>query len=117
MKTVFIVNPKAGQGKDTEKFIADIKRIADKLNLDTEIYRTKAVGDATVFVRDYCEKYGVARFIACGGDGTLGEVVNGAIEHNEAEVGIIPLGTGNDFAGISRRTIAFQTLKHSLQEK
>ena len=37
------------------------------------------------------------RFYACGGDGTLGEVVNGAAGQVNAEVGLIPIGTGNDF--------------------
>lgn len=114
MKTVFIVNPKAGQGKDTEKFISDIKKIAYKLNSDIEIYLTKAVGDATLFVRDYCEKYGAARFVACGGDGTLGEVVNGAIEYNEAEVGIIPLGTGNDFCRNFKTEDSFSDIEAQL---
>lgn len=97
MKTVFIVNPMAGQGKNIESFIEKIKTAVAKLKSDAEIYLTKSVGDATVFVRNYCKKYGTARFIACGGDGTLGEVVNGAIECPESEIGIIPLGTGNDF--------------------
>ena len=77
MKTVFIINPMAGQGKSIEKFISSIKETAEKLKADIEIYITKAVGDATSFVHSYCEKNGAARFIACGGDGTLGEVVNG----------------------------------------
>ena len=97
MKTVFVINPMAGQGKNTEKFILNIKETAEKLKTDIEIYITKAVGDATSFVHNYCEKNGAARFIACGGDGTLGEVVNGAIEFQNAEIGIIPMGTGNDF--------------------
>ena len=37
------------------------------------------------------------RFYACGGDGTLNEVVNGAAGVAFAEVGCVPLGTGNDF--------------------
>ena len=96
-KTVFIVNPKAGQGKNIEKFINDIKTAADKNKTETEIYLTKAIGDATVFVRKYCNENGAARFIACGGDGTLGEVVNGCINCPGSEVGVIPMGTGNDF--------------------
>lgn len=97
MKTVFIVNPMAGQGKNVDSFVEKIKIAIAKLKSDAEIYLTQAVGDATVFVRNYCNSHGAARFIACGGDGTLGEVVNGAIECPESEVGIIPLGTGNDF--------------------
>lgn len=97
MKTVFVVNPKAGQGQDAKKLIKDIRETARNLNTEVEIYETTAVGDATVFVRQYCEKNGGARFIACGGDGTLSEVLNGAIYCKESEVGVLPIGTGNDF--------------------
>ena len=97
MKTVFVVNPKAGQGRNVESFIEKIKFVAEKNGIDATIYLTKAIGDATKFVRNYCETHGAARFIACGGDGTLGEVVNGAIEYENCEVGVIPIGTGNDF--------------------
>ena len=34
---------------------------------------------------------------ACGGDGTLCEVVNGAAGYGNVAVGVIPTGTGNDF--------------------
>ncbi len=97
MKTVFIVNPKAGKKNNIESLTERIKAAAEKLEADVEIYKTKAVGDATVFVREFCEKHGKARFIACGGDGTLGEVVNGAVLFDGAEVGVMPFGTGNDF--------------------
>lgn len=61
------------------------------------MYITQFPGDATSYVKSFCENNGPARFIACGGDGTLDEVLNGAIEFDAAEVGIIPVGTGNDF--------------------
>ena len=37
------------------------------------------------------------RGYACGGDGTLNEVVNGAAEYPNAAVTCVPKGTGNDF--------------------
>ena len=94
MKTIFIINPCAGQGNKTDRLIDRINRMSDS---DVGIYITKAVGDATRYVREYCETHGVARFIACGGDGTFSEVLNGVIHHDEAEIGVIPIGTGNDF--------------------
>ncbi len=93
METVFIINPCAGKKKDINNFINKIKLV----KRGAEIYETTAVGDATRFVRKYIKTNGVARFIACGGDGTLGEVVNGIAENNACEVGVIPMGTGNDF--------------------
>lgn len=97
MKTVFIVNPKAGKEKNIEKLIEHIKKGAENISADVEIYQTKSVGDATRFVREYCKEHGKARFIACGGDGTLCEVLNGAEDFEGAEIGVMPFGTGNDF--------------------
>ncbi len=97
MKTVFVVNPKAGKGWDVSAFSKNIQSVADSLGADVLIYETKAVGDAERFVREYTETNGAARFIACGGDGTLSEVLNGAIACKEAEIGVVPVGTGNDF--------------------
>lgn len=93
MKTVFIVNPAAGKGKQKD---AVLKRLQN-LNENIEIYMTKTPKDAERYVKDYCKLHGAARFIACGGDGTFSEVLNGAIHTEGAEVGIVPMGTGNDF--------------------
>ncbi len=97
MKTIFIVNPEAGQGKKIKELINSIKDASEKFKKDTEIYITKAVGDAEKFVKNYCKEKGKARFIACGGDGTLSEVLNGAINADGAQIGVMPYGTGNDF--------------------
>ena len=94
MKTVFIINPRAGQGKKVQALINKINNLTD---FESEIYITKSVGDATLYVKSYCEAFGPARFIACGGDGTLNEVLNGAIGFQDAEIGVMPVGTGNDF--------------------
>lgn len=102
MKTVFVVNPMAGQGKNIDALIEKIKEKAD-----IEIYITNAVGDAKSFVKEFCQNSGPARFIACGGDGTLGEVVNGAIGCSGSEVGVYPIGTGNDFKRNFENTEAF----------
>lgn len=90
MNTVFIINPKAGKGKNTDSLIKEIERNG------ADHYITKTIGDAEVFVRNYCTENGPARFIACGGDGTLNEVLNGAKGY-DAEIGVLPMGTGNDF--------------------
>jgi YegS/Rv2252/BmrU family lipid kinase len=60
-------------------------------------------GDATRFARESMES-GADLVIAAGGDGTINEVVNGLFEQNPDDsakrprLGVIPLGTGNDFA-------------------
>lgn len=97
MKTVFVVNPKAGQGKGLEKLYAAIEDARTRYELDVDIYTTTAAGDATRFVAEYCRNNPPARFIACGGDGTANEVLNGLIDFPACEMGVLPIGTGNDF--------------------
>ena len=99
MKNYFIINPKAGKGKHAEALSERIRSACERCGAEYDIYTTTEVGDATRFVREKCANADnlPARFFACGGDGTLGEVVNGAIGVDGAYVGLIPSGTGNDF--------------------
>ena len=90
METIFIINPAAGQGK--------IENITKKIeSIGKKYYITKSVGDAESFVRKICENSPSVRFIVCGGDGTFNEVLNGTIDNKNAKIGIVPIGTGNDF--------------------
>ncbi len=114
MKTVFIVNPKAGQGKNIESLISSIKECVSSNEFDAEIYVTKRVGDAKRFVKEYCTECGPARFIACGGDGTLSEVLNGAIECEGAQIGVLPIGTGNDFCRNFDKSTDFLDIKSQI---
>lgn len=100
MKCIFIVNPRAGEGKVQEFIRESISKIPQKD--DCEIYLTKAPNDATAFVREYCEthKGEKVRFVACGGDGTINEVFNGAVGYDDASVSIYPCGSGNDFVKV-----------------
>lgn len=98
MKMVFVINPMAGAGKDIKKIEENILNTAGSLNAECETYITKAAGDGERFVREYLSACGGrARIIACGGDGTFNEVLNGAAGFDEAELGAMPMGTGNDF--------------------
>jgi diacylglycerol kinase (ATP) len=61
-----------------------------------EVRATFARGDAMVFAREGAAA-GADVVVAVGGDGTLNEVVNG-LDGTETPLGVIPLGTANDFA-------------------
>ena len=95
----FIVNPVAGGGRDKEKLIEKIRIACEKHGDEYEIHLTSGITDAENFVRRECEKNPErkTRFYACGGDGTLNEVVNGAVGFENAEIAAVPAGTGNDF--------------------
>lgn len=96
MKHIFILNPAAGKENAKESLAAQLKTAF--ANVDYEIYETKSRGDAIAYIKNYCESHrDPVRFYACGGDGTLNEVVNGAVGYAHASVGCIPCGSGNDF--------------------
>lgn len=61
-----------------------------------EVKLTGAAGDATAHATEAAAR-GVDVVIAAGGDGTVNEVVNG-LDGFDVPLGIIPLGTANDFA-------------------
>jgi YegS/Rv2252/BmrU family lipid kinase len=97
MKVVAIINPKAGKGA------------AVQLPVDTEILQTRAPGHAIELTRDALKR-GVRTIFAVGGDGTVNEVVNGLFENEEplaadAELVVIPRGTGSDFSRVLNRAV------------
>jgi len=93
---IFIINPTAGASDSTETIKKEISNTHIAGNC--EIYCTKGPGDATDFVTRKCsQSAGPLRFYACGGDGTLNEVVNGAVNFPNVSVGVYPCGSGNDF--------------------
>ena len=67
--------------------------------VSNEVLYTSRPGDAEELARKAVEE-GSAGVLACGGDGTLHEVINGVMGHplaSEVTVGIIPAGRCNDF--------------------
>jgi len=98
MKHLFILNPAAGRGNITAKLAEEIRRICDRKELDYTIRMTEHAGHATQLVREELATASEpCRVYACGGDGTLNEVVSGAALFPDAEVACFPCGTGNDF--------------------
>ncbi len=96
MKHIFIINPAAGQGDMYTTMNALLKEKWP--GVDYSLYVTQAPGDATAYISRYCREHAEpVRFYACGGDGTLNEVINGAVGFAQASVGCYPCGSGNDF--------------------
>jgi diacylglycerol kinase (ATP) len=94
MARIFVIlNPAAGSVKDVDALVKRIRNLPD-----VELCITAQAGAAMEFTRTALRK-GCEMVVAAGGDGTLNEVVNGIREDTSAVVlGLIPLGTGNDFA-------------------
>lgn len=97
MKHIFIINPAAGGGLEIASLEAKISETCEARSIDYVIHRTEVAGDATAFVRQFAEESIPARIYACGGDGTLNEVISGAPTAPHLAFGLIPHGTGNDF--------------------
>ncbi|MDR3072756.1 MAG: diacylglycerol kinase family lipid kinase [Clostridiales Family XIII bacterium] len=97
MRHIFLINPVAGNGRAVA-FIPQIIDTIKQMNVAYEIHRTINIGDACRYARERCQQCDEpVRFYACGGDGTVNEVVNGIFGHPHAEIAIIPVGSGNDF--------------------
>ncbi len=114
MKHYFIINPAAGKGKFTDKLKADIISACEGSGADYEIYSTRSQGDATDFVKREAASGEPCRFYACGGDGTISEILNGTALYENAELGVIPIGTGNDFVRNFTPTSLFSDIKAQL---
>ena len=95
MKHLFILNSFAGTKDSTPELEAKIKALPN--NPDVVIEHTGGKGDATVIARCYAETGEPLRVYACGGDGTANEVLHGILGFDNAALGVIPIGTGNDY--------------------
>ena len=96
MKTAVIINPVAGRGKSYARWNVLKKELSDH-KLYVEEFVTKSKGMATDLA-EHIQKAGYTRLMVAGGDGTLHEVINGLNLPANMEIGILPTGTGNDFA-------------------
>ena len=95
MKHLIIFNPSAG--KSNEAFEDKIKEAFK--GLDYETYKTEGPRLVIPFLKKYFKENNkdTVRVYACGGDGTVHEVANGLVGVKNAELAILPIGTGNDF--------------------
>ncbi|WP_197259573.1 diacylglycerol kinase [Paenibacillus dendritiformis] len=96
-KARLIYNPTSGR-EEGKKRLADILHMLDSAGIEATAHATDGAGDATASAADAIDR-GYDMIIAAGGDGTLNEVINGmAGKPSRPPLGIIPLGTTNDFA-------------------
>jgi diacylglycerol kinase (ATP) len=94
VKTCVIINPIAGLAENTEELRRKFDRLAP-----SEVHITSSEAGAA----EKCARQAVMRghelIVAAGGDGTLNEVINGIADRtSDVRVGLVTLGTGNDFA-------------------
>ena len=94
-----IVNPTAGgkKGKKIKKALAQIESRLASRKIEYKLHFTEYKGHGTLLT-EQAIKNGATDIIVMGGDGTLHEVINGFTDFDRVNLGIIPCGTGNDFA-------------------
>ena len=96
MEHLFIINPAAGKTDKSRELIERINSIKTKDKVTVKI--TKMPGDATEIVKKHLrEAEDFVRVYACGGDGTANEVLRGVIGFENCALGVVPMGSGNDF--------------------
>jgi diacylglycerol kinase (ATP) len=93
MRTCVILNPTAGSVKEADAMKERLQALSTE-----PLLVSKQAGDAERFAREAAQG-GTELIISAGGDGTLNEVVNGIASAGcQTALGLVPLGTGNDFA-------------------
>lgn len=97
MRYVFYINPTAGKGNNQEGIISAINEFFADKEFEFKIHITESVGDAMRSAKIEAETGDKIRMFACGGEGTVFEVLNGIADHDNVELGVIPCGSANDF--------------------
>lgn len=96
-----VINPTAGKGRAGRLQEQVAKRLAE-MNIPHNFHFTQNRMEATDIVRRLTEDIaGDIDIVAMGGDGTLNEVLNGVVDPEKVRLGLIPCGSGNDFAAVA----------------
>jgi diacylglycerol kinase (ATP) len=98
---LLILNPTSGGGATLRKQ-GELEVFLQKNAIPYTLRLTQHAQHATELVRNAIEREGFRQIAAVGGDGTLNEVVNGAMQQTAVPttdllLAAIPLGTGNDW--------------------
>ncbi len=109
MRHLFLINPAAGKKDHTREFQAQIAAACSGLEYEVQVSRKP--GDITALARQAAQSGEPLRIYACGGDGTLNEVINGVVGFPHVAITHFPGGSGNDFIKIFCDTAPFFQLE------
>lgn len=114
MEHLFIINPAAGKYDKTKEYTQTIQAACGKRGIPYRIAVSKQAGDCARIAREAARTGAPIHIYACGGDGTLNEVVCGAAGWENAAVTCLTGGSGNDFVKIFSDDDAFRDLDRLL---
>ena len=114
MKHLFVINPAAGSSDRTADYRKKIEAACIPRGLEYRIAVSAGPGDCTRLAREAAETGEDYRIYACGGDGTLNEVVAGATGYDNVAVTMFAGGSGNDFIRIFNEIAPFRDLERLL---
>ena len=110
MKHLFIINPAAGSRNRTNEYKEKIESVFAGTDLSYRIEVSAAPGDCGRIAREAAESGEEYRIYACGGDGTMNEIVNGIAGYSNVSVTMYAGGSGNDFIRLFDRPEDFRDL-------
>ena len=114
MKHLFIINPAAGSRDRSREYSDAIRMACNARRLRYEIRVSMGPGDCTKIAREAAATGEEVRIYACGGDGTLNEVVTGVVGYHNAAVTMYSGGSGNDFVRMFDDSKSFSDLDRLL---
>lgn len=92
MRHLFIINKHAGKN---DRYKTVLEQIS---GLNVDVAYTERQGHATELAREYVKQSDEFTVVfACGGDGTVNEVIRGVYDLDNCSVAPVPIGSGNDF--------------------
>jgi len=95
-KLLFLVNPQSGKSEIKTKLFT-ISDLFIKEGWEVSLHITQKGGEIPQIICARAQEHDMV--VACGGDGTLNETVNGILSSGkDLPLGYIPTGTMNDFA-------------------
>ena len=97
MEYILIVNPAAGKANAAMSLLPELTRYCKQQGLAYTVEATQYPGHGQEISARWAHTGRQVCLCACGGDGTLHEVINGAYGFPNASVACFPCGTGNDF--------------------
>ncbi len=93
----FIVN-KCSRGGKGEVVWEEVENCLKELKVDYQAYFTEREAHGTELAECITSGNEEKTLVVIGGDGTISEVINGIKDFNKVSLGVIPVGSGNDFA-------------------